>query len=389
MAQITTASYSQSSEFQPHYYPDLELFAAFQKIREQHSSFPSALPDHLPKKVKSTLCWRGAELQETDYVFQLSPEHLQEINRACSHFIASGLDISDASPETFVLSSLAQTLASKRQSLHTGHGLTLFRGLDSARYSRKENICIFAGLASHMAECFGTQSGGKTLSRFKGPARLVTDPQTHCRIPVHTDQGDVVAMYTLSPTGVGGRGTFASVGTIYNEMASSAPELLAHLFEDEWPMDRPPNGKGLDGDGLYYRRPIMFLTEGNPEMMFSRGAIIQSPRGMRPPGIPNVTEDQNYALDAVHFAASKHLLRIEYLQGDLLFFNNRRLLHGRDAFSDRNGKHRHILRLWLKDEKLAGPAPHPTLRTLWAKIFDTSSCAEKAERQWPMEPDKS
>lgn len=149
---------------------------------------------------------------------------------------------------------------------------------------------------------------------------------------------------------------------------------------------RPPDRKGLEGNGLYYRRPIMFMNNGAPEMAFSRGALIRSPRGCRPIGIPDITPFQNDALDAVYFAAIKHIHRIHYQGGDILFFNNRKLLHGRDAFCDESGGSRHMLRLWMKDEEMAGPPLHPALQYQWATIFSTISSSTTEEFQWPMQP---
>lgn len=45
-------------------------------------------------------------------------------------------------------------------------------------------------------------------------------------------------MYALETTDIGGCGTFASVGSIYNQLARDDPELLAVLFKNDWPMDR-------------------------------------------------------------------------------------------------------------------------------------------------------
>lgn len=147
---------------------------------------------------------------------------------------------------------------------------------------------------------------------------------------------------------------------------------------------RPPDGKGSDGTGSYYRRPIMFMNKGEPEMVFSRGAIIRSPRGCRSANLPDVSQAQNDALDAVHFTAMENALRIDYQPGDLLFFNNRKLLHGRDAFSNGGNDRRHLLRLWLRDEEMAGAPPHPTLRLQWANVFEKSSNGLE-QVLWPLE----
>ena len=56
--------------------------------------------------------------------------------------------------------------------------------------------------------------------------------------PFHTDAGDVVAMFVFGTAAQGGHGTFAPVSTIYNELASSSPDLLTVLNQPDWPFDR-------------------------------------------------------------------------------------------------------------------------------------------------------
>jgi hypothetical protein len=133
----------------------------------------------------------------------------------------------------------------------------------------------------------------------------------------------------------------------------------------------------------------LFLNDENqPEMVFSRGALIRSPRGQRPLSIPKLTRVQCEALDAVHFAAAEAAHTIQYQEGDLLVFNNRRILHGRNAFADTRGAgQRHMVRLWLKDEEMAGKPADLTLQRLWGKTFVRGDEDERQERHWPSVPD--
>lgn len=394
------SEYAEAHRFQPHYYPDdTAQFWERRVLRRNEYSYKnltgSFLGD-LPARVDSVLSWDGSALKPTDYVFQLDETHLQEIKHACAEFMESGQKLREISPKTFSIPLLAEALAERRPTLHAGVGMLLLRGLDPASFSRRENICVFAGLASHLCEEFGRQSGGKVLTHIKDLASIdkrnglngCAAPYCNVALPLHTDSGDVVAMYTLETTATGGYGTFASVGSIYNQLARDDPELLAVLFKNGWPMDRPPDKKGLDGNGLYYRRPVMFMHKGAPEMAFSRGALIRSPRGTRSLEIPNITMLQNDALDAVHYAAHQSLHRIDYETGDMLFFNNRKIIHGRDEFHDGKGKTRHMLRLWLKDESMAGSPPHPALQLQWGNIFRAGLSDTPEDSEWPMEPDR-
>ena len=149
---------------------------------------------------------------------------------------------------------------------------------------------------------------------------------------------------------------------------------------------RPP-----DNQDEYYQRQIMFFGKsGEPEMMFSRGALIRSPYGFRPSGIPDLTRIQSVALDAVHFTAESTMCTIRYQKGDIVFFNNRRILHGREGFSNGSGAaqaKRHILRLWLRDEEMSGPPPRPLAKS-WERALKRAAIGKESEGvRWPRIPD--
>lgn len=149
---------------------------------------------------------------------------------------------------------------------------------------------------------------------------------------------------------------------------------------------RPPGGVGD-----FYRRPVMFFGgSGEPEMGFSRGSLVRSSHGVRPKGIPNVTKRQAAALDALHFAAASTACTVRYQTGDIVFFNNRRILHGREAFRDGSNMKRHMLRLWLQDEELSG-APPKDLNKIWEHAFGGKENMvigrDNESIRWPCIPD--
>ncbi len=145
---------------------------------------------------------------------------------------------------------------------------------------------------------------------------------------------------------------------------------------------RPP-----DNRGAYDRRPVMFFgASGEPEMMFSRGALIRSPHGFRPQGIPDLTRVQSMALDAVHLAATSTMCTVAYQKGDIVFFNNRRILHGREGFSDGAQAKRHILRLWLRDEEMSGPPPRPLVKAWKRALEEAGNGKESEDVRWPCIP---
>jgi hypothetical protein len=54
----------------------------------------------------------------------------------------------------------------------------------------------------------------------------------------------------------------------------------------------------------------------------------------RPKTIPPITDAQAEALDAIHFLAEKHQLRLDFQKGDIQYVNNFSILHARESFRD-------------------------------------------------------
>ncbi|KAI1422372.1 hypothetical protein F5Y12DRAFT_717482 [Xylaria sp. FL1777] len=359
-------------QFLPQYEPQAALLADYRRRGSQGKS--AVLPDDWPQSIKSPMAWTAEDLQ-SHHVFQLTESEVQEtMNWGCA-YSGSGQGIDRVDKESAVLPQLQEKLAQIRQSLHDGPGLAVLRGLDPTGVSMKENLVIFAGVSSHISPRRAAQSGGKIITCPRPteiPAWWVVGIISHIDTsvkltqlhqPFHTDPAaDVVAMYVLEPGMDGGNGIFSSVQTIYNRLAASDPGLLRELGQPNWPFDRP-----LDNQGEYCRRQIMFFGKsGEPEMMFSRGALIRSPYGSRPPGISDLTRVQSMALDALHFTATSTMCTLRYQKGDMIFFNNRCILHGREGFSNGLGTthaKRHILRLWLRNEEMSGPPPAPLIES--------------------------
>jgi hypothetical protein len=80
-----------------------------------------------------------------------------------------------------------------------------------------------------------------------------------------------------------------------------------------------------------------------------------------------MTELQAEALDAVYFLAQQHALELPLRKGDMLLFNNFAMLHARSGFADdeAQGRKRHMLRLWLRNEQRMWTTPRALERVSW------------------------
>lgn len=100
----------------------------------------------------------------------------------------------------------------------------------------------------------------------------------------------------------------------------------------------------------------------------------------RTSGVPTMTEEQAEALDMVHFTAEKNSFSIQLERGDMQFLNNFAVFHARQAFTDDEdeaGRRRHILRLWLRNEKYAWNTPD-CLKDSWFEVYGESERMKRA-----------
>jgi hypothetical protein len=88
----------------------------------------------------------------------------------------------------------------------------------------------------------------------------------------------------------------------------------------------------------------------------------------------------------VHFVAEKHNISFTMQRGDMLFSNNLALLHARGPYHESriNPQKRHLLRLWLRNEKLGWNTPEDLKRD----FFDIYGDSERrAKAYWSISPE--
>ena len=102
------------------------------------------------------------------------------------------------------------------------------------------------GISSYIGSARGKQDlTGAVLSHIKdlsvshahdkggvGSPAYTTEIQ-----PFHTDVGDLVSLIALQTAAEGGTSRLSSGGRVYNELASTRPDIIRTLSEP-WPLDR-------------------------------------------------------------------------------------------------------------------------------------------------------
>jgi hypothetical protein len=127
-----------------------------------------------PSHLTCALSWSGSDfVNEQRFVYELSKEDTVEIENALSYFKGktnsslmvvfitnlSGLELdgSEVMASNFPLPDLHDKLIQLAADLHDGKGFFILRGLNPSNYSPEDNIVIFLGLSSYIAETRGKQ----------------------------------------------------------------------------------------------------------------------------------------------------------------------------------------------------------------------------------------
>ncbi|KAK2023447.1 TfdA family taurine catabolism dioxygenase TauD [Colletotrichum zoysiae] len=378
------------------YTPDYDKYLARIERRQEQERLEKTLPEGFPQKLESKLVWDGKRLAEHyDWNYVLTKDDQNEIDEALDHFKALKKPLGEISQETFPLPNLHKTLRAVSDEIHNGHGFKVVRGVPVDKYSREENVIIYAGVSSHVAPVRGRQDNQfqgrpadvvlahiKDLTKVVDAHRIGAPAYTTEKQVSHTDAGDVIALFALGEAAEGGQSYLSSSWHVYNELARTRPDLIRTLAE---PWDADEFGK--DGRA-YSSRPLLHhqpAADGKPERLIIQYArrVFTGYWGLpRSADIPPITEAQAEALDALHFLAEKSAASLDFHKGDIQYANNLSIFHARGGFVDSGDKQRHLIRLWLRDPQNAWETPE-ALRERWDRVY---SGVTPEKSVFPLEP---
>ncbi|KDQ08465.1 hypothetical protein BOTBODRAFT_179821 [Botryobasidium botryosum FD-172 SS1] len=369
------------------YHPDEKKFKerTVRRLAEDPSLPQAPLPAGFPTKICGPIVWEGKDWKdEKQWVYQLNPTELEEIDGALAYFKGLGKPMGYIAEDTFPLPTLSASLKKLAHELYSGRGFFVLRTIPVDQYSKADLVIIYAGISSYVGSARGKQDGtGAVLAHIKdltvshahekggvNKTAYTTDKQVF-----HNDLGDLVALLVLETAAEGGLSLVSSCGRIYNEIAATRPDLIQTLSEP-WPLD------SFGGDPGYTTRPLLLYEDGKIIIQYSRRLLTGYNEQKRSANIPPITEAQAEALDMLHFLAEKYAMGITFQKGDIEYINNMGLLHAREAFRDDDKSPRHLLRLWLRDEELGWKTPKP-LAPIWTRLFSIGP----EEQRFPIEPE--
>ncbi|CAN8101592.1 unnamed protein product [Discula destructiva] len=348
------------------------------QARLQAGGLGTELPHGWPQALEGPLVWTGSDFEDdSELVYCLSGTDKAEIRAALLHFRGLGLEGEHVNPETFPLPVLSKKLSQIRSDVYKGRGFATIRGLDVDALGSVDLMIAYLGLTSYVAEKRGKQNrNGGMLVNVRNASKAKAHYNATTEMSYHTDLVcDVLSLLTRSCSASGGTGKIASAWTVYNELASTRPDLIHVLSKPDWPYDT------FGRDPPYYQRAVLYHHDNKIIVNFSRRCLVG--RGSiepRTPGIPGLTEAQAEALDALHAISRRHELTQTLQKGDIRLVNNMGIMHRRATYEDSETNQRHLLRMWLHNSEECWKLP-ADLQLAWDRVFGD----EEREQRWAID----
>lgn len=305
-----------------------------------------------PGPIGGPAAWKGPHLdKKRDFLYQFTPEELEELDGAIRAHFAAGRAMGDISAATFRLPKLEKKLAALLEDVLHGCGFAMLRGFPIARYSTEESAVAYLGIGSHLGSFRSQNAKGHLLGHVCDLGLDIKTPttryyQTNRELEYHTDSCDIVGLLCLKTSKSGGESRLVSSVTLHNEMLRRRPDLWKQLF-NPFPTDR--RGEVPTGMLPWFELPVFNWHGGELSTIYS-GQYIRSAQANFPQA-RRLSALEHEALDTFDELSNDPELNltIEFRPGDMQFVHNHQILHSRTDFEDwpEREKRRHLLRLWL------------------------------------------
>ena len=294
--------------------------------------------------------WRGADLsRSTDWIYQLSQAEVGAIENLVASLRRSGLARHQISRAEVNLGALAPAVGEWRETLKSGRGFVLIRGLPVGRMSDVDLTLAYWALGLHLGSPVPQNFDGELLTDVRDTGADPADPstrlyKTRAEQDFHTDGADIIGLLCLRTSRRGGESRIVSSVTVFNQILAREPALAALLFQDfYWHYFEPQMPAPV-----YFTRPICTGSGDGLNTLFIPWYI---KRAQELAGVPPFTPAQAAALEIMETTANDPSLYLDmaFQPGDIQLLKNSVILHKRTAYDDWDDpeRKRHLLRLWL------------------------------------------
>jgi hypothetical protein len=247
-----------------------------------------------------------------------------------------------------------------RAALESGRGFAVVEGLARGRYSVAEQQAAYWLVGQLLGRACAQNVQGTLLYDVRDTGQDVRYGArfsvTNAATGFHTDNSfgeavlDYVGLLCVHPARAGGLNQLVSGYALHDELLAGHADVLDTLYR---PFHVDRRGGLRPGESATVQAPIFQWDGGDLICRYLRYWIEAGhEKAARP-----LTAAQKKALDVLDQALENPQLQVEFglRPGDMLFVNNRWVLHNRGAFEDHPEpeRRRHYVRLWLQRD---GPA---------------------------------
>ena len=287
----------------------------------------------------------------SEWYYTLSERYLSALNSGVQKHTGaiSDLRVSDTI-------ACAPCLQPVLDALHTGRGFAIIERLPVEYYTLDEARAAYWMIGQCLGIPFEQNIEGTLLYDVRDTGRDVKSGArfsvTNAESSFHTDGAfgtqvpELVGLLCIKTARSGGRSQLISACAVHNILHQQAPDVLNALYSSFY-FDR--RGQYLPGEAPIKRTPI-FSWDKQTLMMRYLHYYIQV--GHREADMP-LTPEQKRALETVEDVLKRPEMCVEFnlAPGQMLFTNNKWILHNRTAFEDHPDpdQRRHYVRLWLKN----------------------------------------
>ena len=252
------------------------------------------------------------------------------------------------------LSLSRSALAPVMEAIESGRGFAVIDRVPLENRSTEEVVRIYWLIGQILGDPFDQDIKGTLLYDVTDTGQNVAEGArfsvTNAESTFHTDGAfnphvpDIVGLLCLQTAKSGGESQLVSAVAVHNALLENHKEVLERLY-DVFCFDR--RGQFREGEDPFTETPI-YRWDGSE--LIHRYMNLYVEVGHRLAERP-LTADREAALEMMERLVQREDLRVEFSleRGQMLFTNNRWILHNRTAFEDHPEpeKRRHYVRLWL------------------------------------------
>ena len=313
-------------------------------------------PMMLSERLEGASAWTAATVDEpTRWHYALDAEGLTELEALVRKARGrTGDPVTDTRIDR--LPACARGRQPAQEALEQGRGFIII-DRPSAAWSRQQQIAAYWMLGQLLGSPFEQDVAGTLLFDVHDTGQSVTEGArfslTNAESSFHTDSAfnpnppDHVGLLCLRTARTGGESQLVSGLALHDELLTHHSHALRTLYRS-FCFDR--RGQFLEGEPEVLENPV-FSWDGRRMLLRYLHYYIEvgHEKTRRP-----LDRDQREALNLVEGLVRNPQLQVEFQlqQGQMLFTNNRWILHNRTTFEDHPepASRRHYVRLWLRTD---------------------------------------